>query len=314
MGIGMAKNKQTAFEWYLKSAKGGNSDGQSSLGVCYEMWYSKSAEDGNSNGQFHLGICYVNGIGTAIDEQKAFDWYLKSAKCENLDGQFRLGLCYKNGIGTVKNEQTAFELYLKFARVGNSDGQNNLGYCYENGIGTAKDEKMAFECKDTFKNEKAVFKWYLSSAKNGYYSGQDKKKIGKGRFATVYAANWKRTRTDGDILNQLVALKLFNRSKNSCEELIKEKKIELLSYTASDLQIIHSNNIIHCDLHSGNIFQNDLYNAYIGDLGFATSINKTNIKAFMIDKINWPLPCPTSQFPTNFCYPDRQLGYPIIRR
>ncbi|RIB10680.1 kinase-like domain-containing protein, partial [Gigaspora rosea] len=38
---------------------------------------------------------------------------------------------------------------------------------------------------------------------------------------------------------------------------------------------IHSNNIIHCDLHSGNILQDDLYNAYIGDLGFATSINKT---------------------------------------
>ncbi|RIB11486.1 kinase-like domain-containing protein [Gigaspora rosea] len=51
-----------------------------------------------------------------------------------------------------------------------------------------------------------------------------------------------------------------------------EKKLDLL---ALDLQLIHSYNIIHCDLHSGNIFQNDIYNAYIGDLGFATSINKT---------------------------------------
>ncbi|RIB19421.1 kinase-like domain-containing protein [Gigaspora rosea] len=291
------------------------------------------------------------------------------------------------GIGMAKNKQTAFEWYLKSARGSNSDGQNNLGFA------------MKMYSKGTFKNEKAAFKWYLSSAENGYYSGQDKvsicyrdgfgtssdqqkaaewcqkidklefrRKIGKSGFATAYATNWKRTRTDSNILNQLVALKLFNGSKNSCEELIKEliayskiglknptflqchgisketftneyilvmqyaemgslrknlyevvqikweKKIDLLSYTASDLQIIHSNNIIHCDLHSGNLFQNDLYNAYIGDLGFATSINKTNIKVFMIDKINWPLPCPTSQFPTNFCYSDRQLGYPIIRR
>ncbi|CAG8654198.1 9770_t:CDS:2, partial [Ambispora leptoticha] len=46
-------------------------------------------------------------------------------------------------------------------------------------------------------------------------------KVGKGGFATVYAAIWERTTTSG-ILNQLVALKLFHGSKNSCEELIKE--------------------------------------------------------------------------------------------
>ncbi|RIB17457.1 kinase-like domain-containing protein [Gigaspora rosea] len=54
-----------------------------------------------------------------------------------------------------------------------------------------------------------------------------------------------------------------------------EKKLNLLSYIASDLELIHSNNIVHCDLHSGNIFQNDLYNAYIGDLGISISMNKT---------------------------------------
>ncbi|RIB04655.1 kinase-like domain-containing protein [Gigaspora rosea] len=54
-----------------------------------------------------------------------------------------------------------------------------------------------------------------------------------------------------------------------------EEKLEILSYIALDLQLIHSYDIIHCDLHSGNIFQNDLHNAYIGDLGIAISVNKT---------------------------------------
>src|SRR5260364_163361 len=54
-----------------------------------------------------------------------------------------------------------------------------------------------------------------------------------------------------------------------------EKKLNLLSYISSDLELIHSNNIVHCDLHSGNIFQNDLYSAYIGDLGISISMNKT---------------------------------------
>ncbi|RIB30053.1 kinase-like domain-containing protein [Gigaspora rosea] len=54
-----------------------------------------------------------------------------------------------------------------------------------------------------------------------------------------------------------------------------EKKLGLLEYIASDLQLIHSHNIIHCDLHSGNIFQNNLYNACIGDLGLSRLENDT---------------------------------------
>ncbi|RIB00327.1 kinase-like domain-containing protein [Gigaspora rosea] len=53
-----------------------------------------------------------------------------------------------------------------------------------------------------------------------------------------------------------------------------EMKLELLTYISFDLQLIHSYNIIHRDLHSGNIFQNNIYNAYIGDLGFAKLANK----------------------------------------
>ena len=37
------------------------------------------------------------------------------------------------------------------------------------------------------------------------------------------------------------------------------------------LQIIHSQNLIHRDLHSGNILQDNLYSAYIADLGLSMS-------------------------------------------
>ena len=70
----------------------------------------------------------------------------------------------------------------------------------------------------------------------------------------------------------------------------QKNKLDILSYIASDLNLIHSNNITHGDLHSGNILQNDLYNAYIGDLGFAASINKTlNIE---LEGIYGALPIP----------------------
>ncbi|RIB29146.1 kinase-like domain-containing protein [Gigaspora rosea] len=50
-------------------------------------------------------------------------------------------------------------------------------------------------------------------------------------------------------------------------------KINLLQCIASDLKIIHSHDIIHCDLHSGNILQTELKNAYIADLGLSITAN-----------------------------------------
>ena len=52
-----------------------------------------------------------------------------------------------------------------------------------------------------------------------------------------------------------------------------KKKINLLLCITSDLQIIHSQNLIHRDLHSGNILQDNLYSAYIADLGLSISAN-----------------------------------------
>ncbi|RIB17829.1 kinase-like domain-containing protein [Gigaspora rosea] len=52
-----------------------------------------------------------------------------------------------------------------------------------------------------------------------------------------------------------------------------KKKLSLLICIASDLQIIHSQDLIHRDLHSGNILLNDLNHAYIADLGLSTTVN-----------------------------------------
>ncbi|RIB09217.1 kinase-like domain-containing protein [Gigaspora rosea] len=50
-------------------------------------------------------------------------------------------------------------------------------------------------------------------------------------------------------------------------------KLVLLHCIAYDLQIIHSQNLIHRDLHSGNILQDNLHIAYIADLGLSMSTN-----------------------------------------
>ncbi|CAB5380059.1 unnamed protein product [Rhizophagus irregularis] len=53
-GIGKKKDEFKAFEFYLESAEGGNSDALNNLGYCYQ-----------------------NGIGIEKDEKKAFEWSKK---------------------------------------------------------------------------------------------------------------------------------------------------------------------------------------------------------------------------------------------
>ncbi|RIB22250.1 kinase-like domain-containing protein [Gigaspora rosea] len=50
-------------------------------------------------------------------------------------------------------------------------------------------------------------------------------------------------------------------------------KLNLLQCIASDLHIIHSHDLIHRDLHSGNILLNSFKSAYIADLGLSITAN-----------------------------------------
>ncbi|GES88021.1 kinase-like domain-containing protein [Rhizophagus clarus] len=99
----------------------------------------------NSNSIVLLGDFNLSGIGTSVNEQKAFELYQNAANLGNATGINDLGYCYKNGIGTDIDKEKAFELYQKAADLGNAVGINSLRYCYENGIGTYIDEKKAFE-------------------------------------------------------------------------------------------------------------------------------------------------------------------------
>ncbi|RIB16179.1 kinase-like domain-containing protein [Gigaspora rosea] len=50
-------------------------------------------------------------------------------------------------------------------------------------------------------------------------------------------------------------------------------KLNLLQCIASDLRVIHSHDLIHRDLHSGNILLDNFKSAYIADLGLSITAN-----------------------------------------
>src|SRR5260364_412564 len=76
--------------------------------------------------------------------------------------------------------------------------------------------------------------------------------------------------------NYMIILKYAEKGslRNNLHEVSQMKwaeKLNLLSCITSDLEAIHSQGLEHRDLHSGNILQDDLDNAYITDLGLSNT-------------------------------------------
>ncbi|RIB24481.1 kinase-like domain-containing protein [Gigaspora rosea] len=66
---------------------------------------------------------------------------------------------------------------------------------------------------------------------------------------------------------ELASLGCLRKNLRDIAKMEWKDKLNLLQCITSDLQIIHSHDLVHRDLHSGNILQNDFKNAYIADLG-----------------------------------------------
>jgi uncharacterized protein len=84
----IAKNDESAADWYRKAALQGDAEGQYHLGLCYDRglgvpkntilaldWYNKAARQGNSSAQYELGTCYRLAKGVAPDLCKAYMWF-----------------------------------------------------------------------------------------------------------------------------------------------------------------------------------------------------------------------------------------------
>ncbi|GBC21947.2 kinase-like domain-containing protein [Rhizophagus irregularis DAOM 181602=DAOM 197198] len=123
------------------------------------------AELGDSSGICDLAYCYQNGIGTDIDNKKAFELYQHAAGLEDSPGIYcNLGYCYYHGSGTDIDEKKAFELFQKAADLGDSLAQYALAKMYENGEGIDKNVNKAIH-------------WYEKSAEQGNQYAQNKLKM-----------------------------------------------------------------------------------------------------------------------------------------
>jgi serine/threonine protein kinase len=58
-----------------------------------------------------------------------------------------------------------------------------------------------------------------------------------------------------------------------------KQKTSMLYWVASSLYQVHSQNVVHCDLHSGNVLLQNKYYALISDFGLSKAINDSSVTA-----------------------------------
>jgi Sel1 repeat len=122
----VGKNEE-AFELYLKAAKKGSIEAQSTVGFMYEIgdginkdvneavkWYTKAAEQGDVQSQDALGYIYLHGEDIEKDYKQALKWYQLAAKSNYPRSQYYLGKMYLDGQG-VEQDITEAVIWLGLA-------------------------------------------------------------------------------------------------------------------------------------------------------------------------------------------------------
>ncbi|KAG9301789.1 hypothetical protein G9A89_003336 [Geosiphon pyriformis] len=241
-------------------------------------FYSKATKAGHTNAQLNHGNCYLNGRGITKYQEKVFELHSKAAKMGSLIAQVKLrtyyrnrqeitkdqekvgslslqtsiGMHYRNRWGTKKNRKGTFEFYLKTAVAGNQNAQYNLGWCYQNGWGTTINLAKAVGLYLKI----AEFIAHLTSATCKY-------------ILECYGIT-KDVKTDEYIMVLPFAehgdLRAFLKNETT---LTWEMFLHILFQIASGLRFIHESELVHGDLHPGNILvlKTNPLKVVISDLG-----------------------------------------------
>lgn len=174
-GEGVPKNKNKAFEWYMKAAEQGMPEAQLYVGSCLYWgrgiaenkwkafeWYMKAAEQGYSDAQCSVASCYCWGHGVTENKRKAFEWYMKAADQGHKQALFEVSCFYSLGDVFEQNVFKAIFYKVKSESVGNYSKVAHLGEYRGIFIDAYIDMKMGqtlgVNCVMNFDNKKVIEK------------------------------------------------------------------------------------------------------------------------------------------------------------
>ncbi|RIB16825.1 kinase-like domain-containing protein [Gigaspora rosea] len=283
-GIGVEINYQKSFEYCKRSADLGNASGMNNVGRHYK---------------------YGNGIDQ--DYNKAFEYYKKSANMGLKSAMSNAARCYRNGIGTKRDIQSAnywFKKRRSLLKTNKSPDTINPELKR-----ILDDEKFKLswidynECKIIREKGKGGFatvysanwfdrinnSWRDVALKVIHNSNENEQEfiqelknycdIGYENPSFLNCDGVSRN-NDGDyiIVMQIAGNGSLRQNLVKVSQLEWKDKLNILNGIVIDLESIHSQEIVHRDLHSGNILQgSNLQTAYITDLGLAKNENEGKI-------------------------------------
>lgn len=146
-----------AVRWYTLSARQGNVQAQSNLGLLLAsghrglvnpspevglQWLERAAAQDNPAAQFHAALMLLKGKGVPgsdPDEKRAFAYLRKAAKSEHTMSEAMLGTAYVEGWGTPVDLTKGLNYLKKASLKDDSIALHNLGYMFANGLGVVKD-------------------------------------------------------------------------------------------------------------------------------------------------------------------------------
>ena len=123
-----------------------------------------AARQGSTEAAFLFAQCLEKGIGTPVNEKRAFEYFSKAAEKEYPPALVRMGDYRLEGKFLALDPAEAFVLFSKAAKKNFPAALRKMAWCYENGIGTDKDLKKAY----TFYERSA----YLGDPQGMYHTGR----------------------------------------------------------------------------------------------------------------------------------------------
>lgn len=165
----MSKNQiQKAIPFVKRAAELGNAEAQYNYGYALEKgiggiekneveafnWYKKSSDNGFNDGHYKMMMAYGTGIGTQVDNQKAFEYALKCANNNDATCMWNIVNCYKQGLGVTKDINKMLEWATKLALLSNPENLSvsgnitsarlSLAYMYKDGDSLEADNYKSY--------------------------------------------------------------------------------------------------------------------------------------------------------------------------
>lgn len=311
-GIDIEKDLAKAFECYMQAANSGEGEGMFQVAEFYHLdihvemsrskafeYFLKSAESG-----FRMGIhkTYLYNYKTRIyhlDRLYHLDrdsQYLKNEKCPNCQNyNTYYNWCFdcepdltiqkwtsKNRKidSFLKRFQIEIEYYSGMIEWIPFDRLKNIVIIGRGGFstvfkatwsdGTRKSDSsrvpekiVALKTLNDLQEFANHAKCYLNYSYLKIYGLTQNNETNEYLMVFIYASN-------GNLNDYL---------RNNWNKLKWKNKIEILKYISDDLRNIHRANLIHADLHSGNILQHHL-TTFISDLGQTRKVNEEKGKIY----------------------------------